>query len=172
MSEVWLTIGCAALVAACGSSRSADPPPRTLTVEMPALPPEPADDSAAAERRSRRAELGLSCEKSDSQDALASGQAARNRGTQAIRDKRFDQALSAFREAYSATCANAPLFLMAVALEQLGDLDAAAAIVEEYRRLEGSEIGQRRARSYLACIQRRKSGAQVDCISEELSKPP
>lgn len=94
------------------------------------------------------------------------------RGLVAVRAKQYEESLDAFRAAYVLMCTNTLLFLIGVSQEGLGDLEAARATLREYARIEHSDIGQRRAKSYLACIERRMAGETLDCLDEERAKPP
>lgn len=93
-------------------------------------------------------------------------------GLAAIREQRYDAALPLLREVYGARCSEHALFLIGVVLDKLGDLAGARRALELYREIAASELGQRRAVLYLACLQKRERDPDVDCLKEQTSAPP
>lgn len=152
---------------ACAGQPQLTPAPATLIV------PPPPPGSGAGESEPRRAPgHSEACTKDDTPEGVERAAQARSRGSVALRERRFEAALSALRESYASSCANAVLFLIAVTLERLGELDAARDLVDDYAHSEQSVIGQRRATSYRACIERRRRNSSIDCLAEEMANPP
>jgi tetratricopeptide (TPR) repeat protein len=165
-------ISAAVLAIACSGSREPPPAPPFATVFMPA--PRAGAPAGAVPEPTREPELDAdpACERDDSPDAQERAKLEYQRGITALQDKRYEEAIDGLRAAYVRICANRLLFLIGVAQEGLGQLDAARSTIREYQQYERSDIGRRRAKSYLACIDRRLSGETLDCLAEERTKPP
>jgi hypothetical protein len=162
----------ALVVAACGAStdRGAQPPFATVYMPAPSATLAPGAPPAASAEPSEAVDPG--CARDESPEAAERAKVEYQRGLVAVRAKRYDESLEAFRAAYVRMCTHALLFLIGVSQEGLGDLQGARATMREYARIESSDIGQRRVKSYLACIDRRMAGEKVDCLDEERAKPP
>ncbi|MBK8998462.1 MAG: hypothetical protein IPM35_22305 [Myxococcales bacterium] len=161
--------GALALIVATGCAGT---PRRAPTTALVVPPPPPGSDAGETPPRVRARTHDERCVKDDTPEGVERAAAARARGTVALRDRRFEEALSAFRESFAGSCTNATLFLMAVCLERLDELDAARELIDDYAHSEQSAIGHRRATSYRACIERRRRNPAIDCLAEELANVP
>jgi len=162
----------AVLAVACGASREPPPEPPFATVFMPAPSAGAAAGTAPVAERESEPDADPACERDDSPTAQERAKLEYQRGIEALRGKRYEESIEALRAAYVRLCSNRLLFLVGVAQEGQGQLEAARSTIREYQQRERSDIGRRRAESYLACIERRLRGEPLSCLTEELAKKP
>ena len=70
------------------------------------------------------------------------------------------------------SCVEQDLFIIGVALDQLGNSQAAIRALQQYDARTHAEIGHERVALYLACITRRKTAPAKDCWTEQLNTTP
>ncbi len=108
------------------------------------------------------------CKKSEDPSQLEEAKRIQADALRALQEKRWPDALDAFRRVYAILCRDVSLFHVAVALDHVGEIDESVELMSRYEQVTTSEIGKRRARAYSVCLRSpNRAAGKVDCLEEQ-----